>query len=549
MPQNPYPGRTFLNDEAAFFFGRTRQVSELKRHLCQKRIVSLVGAPNTGKTSLLRAGLVPDLDRYGYKGMAGTRWKTVRFDPGERALDQLVLAVARRNILHPDHKPDPTFVQNLRARFLNRRRGLIEAYQAAVHLHAFNLLLIVDQFEVFLRSTWDETGAQFIRLILEAARDPQAPIYVVLAVRSTELAACASYEGLSEAVMQGSYPLYPLNQAELDEAICRPAEAQGVRLEDPLRQELLKRLLRHPDQLTTLQATMLRVWNAWEKEGGKGPLTLKHLKAAGTIAESTPPEERKSRIQIGERTPGETPPADWLDTQEAAADAPPQPTDPATRAETAFGSMDPAAQILCARLFKSLVWNNRFTGGKAMRQPVIVDVMAAVAGVPITAVMTLVERLRDEDCKLLLPAAPEPLTGTSLIELQEETLIATWPRLQAWLREEATDVERYLTLVEWAHADRSLDPNELEQAMEWRAQRRPSEDWARQYDPRFDATMAYLDEALVRSGTITPPVAVVQPPVAEPPAYDPPVHTQPDEPEDESRNEAARPKITINKRK
>ncbi|RMG66601.1 MAG: ATP-binding protein, partial [Bacteroidetes bacterium] len=493
-PENPFPGRTYLQEEAPFFFGRERQVRELKHHISSRRLVALTGAPNVGKTSLLRAGLIPQLEQAGYQGMAGPHWKIVRFDPGTRPLDQLIQAVARRNILLPDQKPDPAFERELGRRFRSRPRGLVEAYQSAVHMSGYNFLLIIDQFEVFLQRDWDEEGAQFIRLLLSAIHDPDLPIYMVLGLRSGALAGCASYEGLADPVMRGAYPLYPLTHEDLDRALRLPIERQGGSLQPRLRDQLIELLDHHPDQLMTLQAIMVRAWTAWEKAGGKGPIGPEHFAGWQEAAEpSTRKEpERKPRIHIErERSDTPVPPT----TEEPGSERPvisspesqKEPSvpgsGPAHAAEQLYASLPEAQQALTARLFKGLVWNNRFTNQKPQAMPVIVDTLAASMGRPVAEVLSVATVWRE--ARLIRPLPPDPLESVSLLELHATDLIDAWDRLADWMKEEAADLEQYLRLVEGASQNQALLTGpELDRALSWRDTFRPTEEWARPYDPK-----------------------------------------------------------------
>ena len=569
--QNPFPGRTYLQDEAAYFFGRERQTRELKHHIASRRLVALTGAPNTGKTSLLRAGLIPQLQKTGYQGLAGPQWKIVRFDPGTRPLDQLIQAVARRNILLPDQKPDPAFERELRRRFQTRSRGLVEAYQAAVHMSGYNFLLIIDQFEVFLQRDWDEEGAQFIRLLLAAIRDPELPIYLVLGIRSGALAACASYEGLAEPVMKGAYPLYPLTHDELDRAIRLPVEQQGASLQPQLRDQLIELLDHHPDQLMTLQAVMVRIWAAWEKAGGKGPLGPAHF-AGWEEAVKDKEKPRKPKIQIEKdprdsRTESPEPVVPPVTPEPRPPVEAPAGTALAQQAEAVFASLSPARQALSARLFKGLVWKNRFSQQRPQAMPVILDTLAASARQPVAEVMAVAQAWRE--AKLIRPLPPEPLEAVSLLELHAPGLVEEWTRLQTWMDEEAQDVEQYLQLVEGATKQKPLLTGpELARALAWRDSCQPTEDWARAYDPQYEAAMAWLAQAAQAAGQpVDPPPpppperepARIQlrpePPANPDPEPEPPA-PEPEQPAAQETPEApetpeppeARPKIRISKR-
>ncbi|MEO1450497.1 MAG: hypothetical protein AAFV07_13285, partial [Bacteroidota bacterium] len=147
---NPFPGRPFREDEYKYFFGRADVLSELKRRICARRLVGLYGSKNVGKTSLLMAGLLPQLELQGYKGMEGLKWKTTGLVIDHNPTERLVSAIAKRNILHPDSKPTPQYQDRIRQLVLNSPEGLIEACRQSDSIDDHNLLIFIDQFELFL---------------------------------------------------------------------------------------------------------------------------------------------------------------------------------------------------------------------------------------------------------------------------------------------------------------------------------------------------------------------------------------------------------------
>src|SRR5215472_6467426 len=93
---NPFPGlRPFESAEAALFFGRDEQCDELLARLAARRLVAVVGMSGSGKSSLVRAGLLPALSR-GYLPSAGSSWHIAVFRPGSDPLANLARALAGR---------------------------------------------------------------------------------------------------------------------------------------------------------------------------------------------------------------------------------------------------------------------------------------------------------------------------------------------------------------------------------------------------------------------------------------------------------------------
>src|SRR5436309_936403 len=101
-PKNPYPGlRPFEADDADYFFGRDRQVDELLLALSDHRFVAVLGLSGSGKSSLVRAGLVPAL-KAGHLTSSGPHWRVALFRPGRQPLEALAVALDKSLGGQPD---------------------------------------------------------------------------------------------------------------------------------------------------------------------------------------------------------------------------------------------------------------------------------------------------------------------------------------------------------------------------------------------------------------------------------------------------------------
>ena len=89
MITQPYIGlRYFREQDAELFYGRDEHVGELLGKLAGNRFVAVLGSSGSGKSSLVRAGLLPEL-RAGMIPKAGPQWKVVEFKPGRAPLREL----------------------------------------------------------------------------------------------------------------------------------------------------------------------------------------------------------------------------------------------------------------------------------------------------------------------------------------------------------------------------------------------------------------------------------------------------------------------------
>jgi hypothetical protein len=306
LPREPYPGlRPFLDFEAALLFGRERQVREVVERLRLTQFVAVLGGSGSGKSSLIHAGVVPELRSFGIPG-AGDLWLPLTCTPGTNVSAED--SAARR------HSP----ITRLARRFagLLKSRGAEAADAARLHEIAevfrqeagfarlldtyaaelavppgpdpseARVLFVLDQFEEIFHPT--NKGVEDARLLVERVLDhffnPHPHCHVVLTMRSEHLNDCAGFLELPDAINKSSYLIRRLDDSELREAITGPAqrflrlvarsnEASASPRELPAEVKfepaVLDRVLRDvksithdPDHLPLLQHLLARLWEA-----------------------------------------------------------------------------------------------------------------------------------------------------------------------------------------------------------------------------------------------------------------------------------------------
>src|SRR5271170_2929926 len=95
----PYPGlRPFEPDDAIKFYGRETHTAELLRRLSENRFIAVVGNSGSGKSSLVRAGLLPALHRGRLIG-ATSQWRVCIMRPGDEPMNSLAASLAEQKIL------------------------------------------------------------------------------------------------------------------------------------------------------------------------------------------------------------------------------------------------------------------------------------------------------------------------------------------------------------------------------------------------------------------------------------------------------------------
>ena len=148
---------------------------------------------------------------------AGTSWRVAQFRPGSRPLAAMTHRLASNGVLYCDYKGPVPLEEIVDTSLRVSKRGLIDAFRKARLPDGVNLLVVVDQFEELFRyqtlstsamggGERSEEGVAFVNLLLEAKRQLDLPIYIVLTMRSDFLGNCAEYPGLPRSHQRRTIP-------------------------------------------------------------------------------------------------------------------------------------------------------------------------------------------------------------------------------------------------------------------------------------------------------------------------------------------------------
>jgi hypothetical protein len=294
---DPFPGlRSFERDEEPIFRGRQQHTDELLRRLAQHRFLAVVGTSGSGKSSLVRAGLLPALDR-GFLAGASSRWRIAVMRPGMAPIENLAEALHDKDALRAG---DAT---KLRSSSL----GLVESVRDAALAPGESLLVVADQFEELFRyarrmaeTEAESEAALFVDLLLMAARRPDSPVYIVLTMRSDFLGDCTQFPGLPEAMGESLYLIPRLTREQRRQAIEEPLRMFGATMTPQLIEQLLNDSAAEvidssahqwpgagvSDPLHLLQHALMRTYLQWKWRTGRGgePIDLGDYERAGRMA-------------------------------------------------------------------------------------------------------------------------------------------------------------------------------------------------------------------------------------------------------------------------
>ena len=467
---NPFPGlRPFDFEESALFFGRDGQSEEMIRKLGRTRFLAVVGASGSGKSSLVRAGLLPAL-LGGFMTRAGSNWRFAILRPGHDPLGNLARALNQPGVLGSESEESPAVQAALTEATLRRGGlGLVQAVRQAGLAANERVLILVDQFEEIFRFArvagdrdYQNEAAAFVKLILEATRSCQDPIYVVLTMRSDFLGECSRFWDLPEAVNDSQYLIPRLTRDQLREAIAGPVAVGGAEITPRLLNRLLNDVGDDQDQLPILQHALMRTWDERVREGSDGePLDLGHYEAIGGMAEAL-----------------------------------------SLHADEAFHELpDDRSRQVAENVFKRLT--EKGPDNREIRRPATLREICASADATLAEAITVIETFRQAGRSFLMPPEGTSLDAESLIDISHESLIRGWHRLRTWVEEEAESARIYRRLAETAilHQEGKAalwgDPD-LQVALDWREKNRPNLAWARRYAPHFETAMAFLEASAQR---------------------------------------------------
>ncbi len=465
---HPFPGlRPFEPDEDHLFFGRERQTDELLRRLRSTRFLAILGTSGCGKSSLVRSGLIPSLYG-GAMTRAGSSWRIAILRPGEDPIGNLAAALDAPEALGGADGGDiGDGGDGLSRRLLETtlrasNRGLVECVRQARIPPRDNVLVLIDQFEELFRfkrsrreQGRDESVA-FVKLLLEAAGHREEPVYIALTMRSDFIGNCLELPELPEAINEGLYLVPRMTRDELRAAITGPVAVGGAAIAPRLVSRLLNDVGDDPDQLPILQHALMRTWDRWDEDHEPGePLDLRHYEAIGTMKEAL-----------------------------------------SRHAEEALGELDEQGRAIAETLFRALT--ELGGDGKGTRRPVRLAEVCALTGVGTDEIAAVAERFRRPGRSFLMPPAGVRLRLDSVLDLSHESLMRIWGRLHRWAKEEGQSARVYIGLARAAARFESgasalwRDP-ELQIALNWRRQQRPTEAWAARYDPSFERALRFLD--------------------------------------------------------
>ena len=411
---NPYKGLlAFTEADSELFFGRAALTNRLVARLSApegSRFLAVVGPSGSGKSSLVKAGLVPALRAGAIPG--SEKWFVVDMIPGPHPFEELETALLRVAVNPPD-----SLVEQLPT----DEGGILRAVRRCLPGSGAELLLIIDQFEEMFTLVADRAvAARFLDGLTAAVNDPDSPLRVILSLRADFYDRPLLHPGLSELIQQRTEVVVPLTTDELVLAIERPVARYGIQVEPELVAALVADVTEQPGALPLLQYTLSELFEARQN----GRLTLGAYRDLGGVSGAL-----------------------------------------AQRAEAIYDGLNDACRAATHALFSRLVTLGaevEDTRRRVLRDELLaLDVAGGQQAPGGSQQSAMAEAIDTYGAARLLFFDRDPLTRGPTVEIAHEALLRAWPRLRDWLDQDRGDLRlcRLLTQAEaeWAAAGHDDD--------------------------------------------------------------------------------------------
>ncbi|MDJ0719482.1 MAG: SUMF1/EgtB/PvdO family nonheme iron enzyme [Prochloraceae cyanobacterium] len=255
----PYKGLAYFdcNDEdPKYFYGRSQLTNQLLDKVRQSNFLALVGASGSGKSSVLRAGLLHQLT-LGRAISGSEAWDIHIMMPGEHPLQNLALAFVDSDLSLPARAEQLGQAEKLINKGADGLRLLVQSSGSP------RLILALDQFEESFTLCEDKSEREkFFECILGALEKTDNQLCLVIAMRADFFGKCFEdeYSGLAEQIQAHLIAVKPMNSEQLQQAIVEPAKKVNMKIEPELVQEMLTDVKNAPGSLPLLQYTLEQLW-------------------------------------------------------------------------------------------------------------------------------------------------------------------------------------------------------------------------------------------------------------------------------------------------
>ena len=388
--ENPYKGlRAFAAADAADFFGRERLVERLIARLGEPgirgRFVAVVGPSGSGKSSAVRAGLMPALAA-GALPMSQD-WFRVEMTPAPHPFEELEAALSQVAIETPTSMVDIVLAPG----------GVRRAVERVLPDGRDQLLLVIDQFEELFTQVDEETASRFIDELVGLVTAPRSRTRVVITLRADFYDRPLRHRGLGELIRDGTEVITPMSTEELEAAITGPAAKVGVNVDNLVVAEMVGEIVDRPGALPLMQYALTELFDARVSR----TITIGAYRAGGGVSRTL-----------------------------------------AKRADSLLSSLGPEAAETVRHVFLRLVsLDDDSTSVPTRRRTLVAEVEELDQRGRVQRVLDTFGRHR------LLSFDRDPVTRGPTVEISHEALLTEWAKLREWIEAARDDLRTHRHLV------------------------------------------------------------------------------------------------------
>lgn len=386
--RNPYKGlRAFDEADSDVFFGREALVNQLLDRMKDGRFLAVVGPSGSGKSSLVKAGLIPQLRKGGL--LKSDKWFIANLIPSANPLEELTTA-----LLSVALRPLP----NLYELLLESEQGLSAAANQILEGTEGDLLLVIDQFEeAFTMGSDEQLRRHFLALLHQAVTQTPSRVRVIITLRADFYDRPLLYESFGKLMQARTQVVLPLTADELDRTIAAPAQRVGIQIEPELKAAIISDVRQEPGALPLLQHALTEIF---ERRKGR-VMTLSAYQSIGRVAGAL-----------------------------------------AKRAEQVYRELTDEQQAITRQIFLRLVTLGE--GTEDVRRRTLRSELASILpdNQSLQDVLDIFGRYR------LLSFDHAPSTREPTVEVAHEALIREWRRLRQWLDASREDIRQQRRLAE-----------------------------------------------------------------------------------------------------
>ncbi|MGH2540619.1 MAG: BTAD domain-containing putative transcriptional regulator, partial [Actinomycetota bacterium] len=401
--RNPYKGlRAFGEPDTPDFFGRedltARLAARLGEPTTEARFLAVVGPSGSGKSSAIRAGLIPAIRAGNVPDSED--WFVAEMHPGVHPFEELEAALLSVAVARPT---------SLLEELERDERGLVRTTRWVLPPDEAELLVVIDQFEELFTLMQDSDRRKaFLEVLRVAVSDPSSRVRVVVSLRADFYDQPLLFKAFGDLLGARTHALTGLSTDQLERAIVGPAERVGVTVEPRLVSAILTDVTDRPSALPLLQYALTELF----ERRTDASMTLETYHEIGRMTGA-----------LGRR------------------------------AEDIFRQLDPIGKEATRQLFLRLVTVGE-EGNAETRRRVLRSELTDLE----VDTVAMEKAVASFDSHRLLSSDRDPVTRGPTVEVAHEALLSEWERLRGWIESAREDVRMHRRLaaaaVEWDAADR-----------------------------------------------------------------------------------------------